>query len=132
MDNTQIEKIVALIPVLKYKFMGCYPSNLLPNDIPENSFYIVNTDVSNGRGIHWILLARKNSCYYYGDSLGRDINHYANIKFTRKTRKLIATKLQTDSICALYSIYFAYVLFNNLSLFNVDDAFIMRFFAEYL
>ena len=69
MDNTKIEKIVALIPVLKYKFMGCYPSNLLPNNIPENSFYIVNTDVSNGSGIHWNLLARKNSHYYYGSLL---------------------------------------------------------------
>ena len=38
--------------------MGCYPSNILSNDLPENN-YIVNTNLSSGGGNHWNVIARK-------------------------------------------------------------------------
>ena len=131
MDSSQIKSIVEQIPVLKFKFLGCFAADVVPYPFPENSFAIINNERANQSGSHWILIARKKK-YYYADSEGQPMKFYKNILFPHTCVQLIFRSMQTENLCALYSIYFAYVLFSNSNLFCVDDNKIMRFFAKYL
>ena len=118
-------------PILKYKFMGCFAADLVPKNFPDNSFAILNIDKANQSGSHWILIAKKDY-YYYADSEGHPLKFYKNINFPHNCIELIIKSMQTENLCALYSIYFAYILFSNSNLFCIDDNKIMRFFAKYL
>ena len=59
---------------------------------------------------------------------------YRNIvlKHSDSPKILNRVELQTEPLCGLYCIYIAFSLFSNFHLYNVDDNFILRFFAETL
>jgi len=58
----------------KFKnFLGVFPSDKLPNKMPENSFLIANYSKSNQNGTHWIAISGLNSNKVeYFDSYGFD------------------------------------------------------------
>ena len=62
MDNYQLKKIVNTFGTLKFKFLGCFPADRVPDFIPLDMFCIVNSDVSTAPGTHWMLLANKKIC----------------------------------------------------------------------
>ena len=134
MDNVQIAKIISQIGVLKHKFCGSFPADLVPSTLPKNSFCIINSDVSSQSGTHWIVLVNKHGKLYFGDSLGQRMSSYKNILFHPKERvKHIAVgKIQNEQICGLYCIYFAYIMFANVSEKHIDDNFILRFFSVFI
>ena len=51
MDNTSLKQIVNRILLLKYRYMGSFPSNIFPNR-PIDTFAIINTQPSNTPGEH--------------------------------------------------------------------------------
>ena len=132
MDNSQLEKIVSSLSQLQFKFLGCLSADYIPENIPQNKLLIVNSDNSTSPGTHWMLLANENHELYFGDSLGQSISCYKNLKPLKQTVTYLVTKqLQKSDLCGLYSIYFAYILYRNMTDFDVNDYIIMKFFAPF-
>lgn len=136
MDSLQIRQIIDSIQILKYKFMGTYPADMVPRHIPEGKFCIVNSDVQDGAGSHWVMLAAKNSTILFADSLARKLHSYKNIDFKNLRNypvvNIVVSPLQREELCALYCVYFAYVIFSRIKDTHVDDYLLMRFFARFL
>ena len=67
MDDFSLLQIIERTPELKFKYMGSYPSDKVPQ-LKKYSFAIVNSAPSNDRGEHWIMIARLDKTYYFADS----------------------------------------------------------------
>ena len=135
MDAQALEQIINRIPQLKFKYHGTFPADHVPKQLPMNSFMIVNTDKSNGKGEHWIMIARVATQYYFADSFGRRLSDYKTIKFSRKcTRLLTKTVQQNNNLCGFFAIYFAWKLFssNYKDFDNVHDYIVMDFISNFL
>ena len=134
MDNDQLARIISNIGILKYKYIGSFPADMIPETLPAETFFICNTESSKRPGSHWVMVAKKNGNVYFGDSLGNDPMFYRNIvlKHFDALKILNRVELQKEPLCGLYCIYFAFSLFTNFRLYNIDDNFILRFFAEAL
>ena len=138
MDNYQLLKVISVFGHLKYRYLGSFPSDLVPERIPNGMFCIVNIDRSDQGGTHWILFANKDGRVFFGDSMGKALNDYPNIHFDSSTARSIiplvsvGQQLQYGSYCGLYCIYFAHVLYSNsFSECFIDDNFLLRFFSTY-
>ena len=134
MDNDQLARKISSIGILKHKYIGSFPGDMIPEILPADSFFICNTESSKRPGSHWVMVAKKNRIVYIGDSLGNDPMFYRNIvlKHFDALKILNRVELQKESLCGLYCNYFAFSLFSNFRLYNVDDNFILRFFAATL
>ena len=67
MWSTEIENIL----LTSKNFLGCFPMNELPpfpHTLPSS--LIVNTDISTGRGEHWLALILKDDGCLFFDSFG--------------------------------------------------------------
>jgi len=53
------------------QFLGVYPYDQYPNDAPDDSYAIINTDPHGQQGVHWIGLYKKGKTLYVYDSFGR-------------------------------------------------------------
>ena len=62
MDIFSLLQIIERIPELRFKYMGSYPSDTVPQ-LTKYSFAIINSDPSNDRGEHWIMIARLDKSY---------------------------------------------------------------------
>ncbi len=62
------------------EFLGVFPRDKIPVFPKGKSFCIINTDTSDGRGVHWTGLACQGRRVYGYDSYGRDINKLLNVK----------------------------------------------------
>lgn len=133
MDNQALREIINKISILKYKYLGSYPANFIPK-LKNQSFVIVNTETSDSDGEHWILLANRGGNIFYADSMGLPLERYQNIQIpSRNITRLVWTKLQNDSLCGLYCIYFAWIVFGRHKLekyFNDFD--LLRFIYKFL
>ena len=56
MDNFSLLQISEGIPELRFKYMGSYPSDKVPQ-LTKYFFAIVNSALSKDRGEHWIMMA---------------------------------------------------------------------------
>ena len=77
------------------KFKGIYPVDVMP--LPKkNSYYIINTDIKNGDGIHWVALYRGfgNTIYVY-DSFARSTSYILKI-MTSKLKKWKLKLIEAD------------------------------------
>ena len=91
MDNTSLKQIVNRIPLLRYRYMGSFPSDFSPN-LPNDTFAIVNTQPSNTPGEHWIMIAKFHHELYLTDSL------HQQLPFSKK--EMVRTRLQDHpSVC---------------------------------
>ena len=70
MDNVALRQIIDRIPLLKYRYIGSYPYDLVPT-LPNNTFAIVNTQPSQKEGEHWIMIAKFHNQLFFADSLAR-------------------------------------------------------------
>ena len=129
MDNQQLLQVVNRFPHLKFKYLGSFPADLRPKNLPTNTYF--NTDPSIQPGSHWILLANKNGKLFYGDSMGEVLEKYG-IRTKAKFGSLVQEKLQDSELCGLYAIYFANVLFSKVSSKYLNDFHVLKFFADVL
>ena len=65
MDNNSLEQFVDRILLLKYWYMGSFPSDFAPN-LPNDTFAIINTQPSNTPGEHWIMIAKFHHGLFFG------------------------------------------------------------------
>ena len=75
LEITSLKQIVYRIPLLKYRYMGSFPSDFVPK-LPSDTLGIINTQPSNTPGEHWMMIAKLSYEFYFADSLGLSINKY--------------------------------------------------------
>ena len=107
---------------------------MFPKYLTNNSFYIVNTDLSNEEGMHWVVFVNKKHNLNFGDSMGNPMIYYKNIKINKNIliHHISNQRIQREELCGLYCIYFAYLLFSQVTEYDLDDNSLMRFFSQYL
>ena len=110
MANTSLKQIANRIPLLKYRYMGSFPSDFVPK-LPNDTFAIINRQHSKTPGEHWIMIAKFHHELYFANSIGLPINNYPFSK--QKYSQMARTRLQDHpSLCGFYTIYAAIHLFN--------------------
>ena len=108
-DNTSIKQVVNRIPLLKYRHIGSFPSDFVPN-LPNDTFAIMNTQPSNTPGEHWIMIANFHHELYFANFFGLCINNYAFLKQTYSPN--VRTRPQDHpSVCCFYTIHAQFHLF---------------------
>ena len=108
MDNTSLKQTVNRIPLLKYRYIGSFPSDFVPK-LPNDTFAIINTQPSNTPGQHWIMIAKVHRELYFADFLGLFINNYPFLK--QNYSQMVRTRLQNHpSVCGFHTIYAAFNL----------------------
>ena len=98
-------------------FSGIYAMDELKRVPKHAKIIIVNTDVSTGKGIHWILVEMKSVQQQINiyDSLGLPWHCYSPLLIdfvTRRAQKIKLLKERTlpmnSSLCGYYCLYYAY------------------------
>ena len=132
MDSFSLLQIIVRIQELRFKYMGSYPSDTVPQ-LTKYYFAIINSAPSNDRGEHWIMIARLDKNYYFADCLVRKRSTYPFL--TKEFRRKVPRKLQkTDNLCRFYAIYSAFLLFNffQKNLNNVLDVHVLNFISNFM
>ena len=70
MDIFALQQIINRIPLLKFRYLGSFPSDFVPT-LDNDIFAIINTQPSNMQGEYWIMIAEFGHELYFADSLGR-------------------------------------------------------------
>ena len=109
MDNTSLKQNVNFIPLLKYGYMGSFPSDIVPN-LPKGTFANINTQLSDTAGEHWIMIAKFHPELYFAEFLCISINIYPFLK--KSYSQMVRTRLQDHpSVCGFDTIDAAFHLF---------------------
>ena len=108
MENFALHQIINLIPLLKFWYLGSFPSDYVPT-LDNDTFAIINTQPSNLQREHWIKIAIFRHQFYFADSLGckgysfRNNQHY---------KQMMPAPLESHpSVCGFHTIYAAFHLF---------------------
>ena len=130
MNNVSLQQIINRIPSLKYRYRGSFPSDYVST--PENdTFAIINTQPSNMKDEHWIMVANSRETLYYADSLGR--KKYSFLK--QHYELMIPEPLQSHhSVCGFYTIFAAFHLFKfrQEEITGVHDVNALSFKSNYM
>ena len=95
MDNIALQQIISRILLLKFRYLGSFPSNHVPT-LDNDTFAIINTQSSNMQGEHWIMIANVRHELYFAYSLGR--KGYSFLK--QHCKQTTPTPLQSHpSVC---------------------------------
>ena len=132
MDNTSLNQIVNRILLLKYRYVGSFPSDVVPN-LPNDTFVIINTQPSKTPGEPWRMMAKFHHELYFADSLGLSINNYPFPK--RNYSQIVRTRLQDHlSVCGFYTIITAFHLFKfqQEEITGVHDVFVLSFINNFM
>ena len=109
MDNTSLKRIVNSIPLLKYRYIGSFPLDFVPN-LPNDTFAIINTQLSNTPREHWIMIAKFCHDMYSADCLGLSIKIYHFLK--QNYSQMVRTRPQDHPrVCEFNTKYAAFQLF---------------------
>ena len=129
-DNTSPRQIVNRILLLKYRYIGSFPSDFVPN-LPNYTFAIINTQPSNTPGEHWIMIGKIHHKLNFADSFGLSINNYPFLK--QNYSQMVRTRLQDYlNVCSFYTIYAAFHLFkfHQEEITGVHDVKVLSFFYK--
>ena len=129
MDNFALQQIINRIPLLKFRYLGSFPSDYVPT-LDNDTFAIINTQPSNMQGEHWIMIANFRHEMFFADSLGRpsflNNQHY---------KQMMPAPLQSHpSVCGFYAIYAAFHLFKfqQEEITGVHDVNVLSFISNYM
>ena len=130
MDNFVLQQIINRIPLLKFRYLGSFPSDYVPT-LENDTFAIINTQPSNIQGEHWIMVANSHQKLYFADSLGRKKYSFLKLHY----EQMIPEPLQSyPSVCGFYTIYAAFHLFKFRQevITGVHDVNILSFISNYM
>ena len=108
MDKFALQQIVNRILLLKFRYLGSFPSDYVPT-LDNDTFAIINTQPSKMQGEHWIMIANFRHDLYFADSRG-----CKGYKFLSKQhyKRMMRAPLQSHpSVCGFYTIFAAFHLF---------------------
>ena len=69
MDKFALQQNINPFPQLKFRHLGSFPSDYVPT-LDTDTFDFINTQPTNLRGEHWIMIASFCHELYFADSLG--------------------------------------------------------------
>ena len=69
MDNFALQQIINRILLLKFRYLGSFPSDYV-STLHKDNFAIINTQPNNMQGEHWTMIANFRHEFYFTDSLG--------------------------------------------------------------
>ena len=131
MDNFALQQIINRIPLLKFRYVGSFPSDYVPT-LDNDTFAIINTQPSNIQGEHWIMIANFQHELYFADSLGRKEYNFFN---NQHYKQMMPALLQSHpSVCAFYTTYAAFHLFKfqQKEITGVHDVNVLSFISNYM
>ena len=64
MDNFAWQQNINRIPLLKFRYLGSFPSDYVPT-LDNDSFAIINTQPSIMQGEHWIMIANFRQEFFF-------------------------------------------------------------------
>ena len=128
MDNFALPQSINRIPLLKFRYLGSFPSDYVPT--PDNdTFAIISTHPSNLQGEPWIMIANFRHELYFADSLG-----YKGYRYLKQHYKqMLPAPLQSHpSVCGFYTIYAAFHLFKfrQQEITGVHDVNVLSFISN--
>ena len=130
MDNFALQQFINRIHLLKFRYLGSFPSDYVPT-LDNYTFAIINTQPSNMQGEHWIMIANSRHKLYFADSLGR--KKYSFHK--QQSEQMMPAPLQSHpSVCGFYTIYAAFHLFKfrQEEITGVHDVIVLSFISNYM
>ena len=130
MDNFALQQIINRIPLLKFGYLGSFPSDYVPT-LDNDTFAIINTQPSNMQGEHWIMIAKSCEKLYFADSLGRKTYSF----FKQQYEQMMPEPLQSHpSVSGFYTIYAAFHLFKfrQEKIAGVHDVNVLSFISNYM
>ena len=108
MDNFALQQMINRILLLKFPYLGSFPSDYVPT-LDNDTFAIINMQPSNMQGERWIMIANFRHELYFADSLGRKGYSFFN---NQHYKQMMPALLQShQSVCGFYTIYAAFQLF---------------------
>ena len=130
MDSFALQQIINRIPLLKFWYLGPFPSDYVPT-LDNDIFAIINTQPSNMQGEHWIMIAKFRHELYFADSLRR--KWYSFLKQHYK-QMMPATLQSHPSVCGFYTIYAAFHLFKfrQEEITGVHDVNLLSFISYFM
>ena len=133
-DSVAIHTLINKISILKFKFAGVFAADTYPT-LSLNTFQVVNSATNTMPGQHWVLLANIDGKIYFGDSLGRSLEYYTDIYMHfpySHVYRMMEYRVQDQSVCGFYCIYFAWTLFSGVGISKeLSDFHLLRFIDKY-
>ena len=131
MDNFALQQIINRIPLLKFRYLGSFPSHYVPT--PDNdTFAIINTQPSNMQGEHWIKIANFRHKLYFAHALACKGYIFLN---NQHYKQMMPAPLQSHpSVCGFYTIYAAFHLykFRQEEITGVYDVNVLSFISNHM
>ena len=131
MDNFALQQLINRIHLLKFQYLGPFPSDYVPT-LDNDTFAIINTQPSNMQGEHWTIFANFRHELYFADSLGSKGYSFLN---NQHYKQMMPPPLQSDpSVCGFYSKYAAFHLFKfrQGEITGVHDVNVLSFISNYM
>ena len=130
MDNFALQQIINRIPLLKFRYLGSFPSDYVPT-LDIDTFAIINTQPSNMQGEHWIMVANSRQKLYFADSLGRKKYSFLKQQYEQMMPELLQSH---PSVCGFYTMYAAFHLFKfrQEEITEVHDVNVLSFISIYV
>ena len=132
MDNFALQQFVNRIPLLKFHYLGSFPSDYVPT-LHNDTFAIINTQPSSMQGEHWIMIANFRHELYFADSLGCKGYSFLNNN-NQHYKQMIPAPLQSHpSVSGFYTIFAAFHLFKfrQAGITGDDDIIVLCFISIY-
>ena len=118
MNNIQIDYFMRRFIADEFCGVFAYDKFLNEEVVEKNKcYYIVNTDPSWKKGIHWLLFYKSEQTLYFFDSLGYCLKHYPELSEKFEGFQIIENHFRTQSInsraCGMFCLYVAIKLYNH-------------------
>ena len=108
MDNFALRQFISRIALLKFRYLGSFPSDYVPT-IDNDTFAIINTQPSIMQCEHWIMIANVRHELFFADSLG--CKGYSFLNNQHYKQMMPAPLRSHPSVCGFYTKYAASHLF---------------------
>ena len=131
MDHFALQQFINRIPLLKFRYLGSFPSNYVQT-LDNDTFAIINKQPSKMQGKHWIMIANLRHELFFADSLGCKGYSFLN---NQHYKQMMPAPLQSHpSVCGFYTIYAAFHLFkfHQKEIAGVHDVIVLSLISNYM
>ena len=131
MDNVALQQIINRIPLLKFRYLGSFPSDYALT-LDNDTFANINMQPSSMQGEHWIMFAYFRQELHFADSLG--CKGYSFFNNNQHYKQMMPAPVQSQpSVCGFYTKYAAFHLFKfqQEDIAGVHNVNILSFISNY-
>ena len=135
MDSNELNFYMMKDPLIRRRFIGVYPIDMIPEDFISPSILIINLDKSYERGNHWIVIHQKdNQQIEIFDSLGKKPQkEIHNLLLSNNKGYMYNHKCIQDyftETCGQFCLFYSYYSCRGLSLQDIVNKFNSNFFTK--